>query len=267
MSLSIERYGDVTRIRMASLGSAALHLDVSAYVIRGIVIDSGFHHARSRFLGAIDAMGIHGCVVTHWHEDHAGNATQLARRGIPVLLRSDTEEIVRSGPNIAMYRRVTWGRPPALDVPLASLDLAGLECIDTPGHSRDHQVVWDPTTGTLFSGDLWLGIRARNVHSSENPREIIESLRRAAALQPVRMFDAHRGLVEPAVDAIERRIEWLSETLSTIEKHIAEGWDDAVIVKHVFGGETIAGILTRGDYATRNFVRSVRRNSDRYTVG
>ena len=63
----------------------------------------------------------------------------------------------------------------------------------------------------VFSGDLWLGVRARDVHASENPYEIIESLRRVAALQPARMFDAHRGLVEPAVSAIERKIEWLGE--------------------------------------------------------
>lgn len=267
MSLSVERYGDVHRLRMAGLASSALHLDVSAYVVRGIVIDSGFHHARSRFLDAIDAMGVRGCIVTHWHEDHAGNATQLARRGIPVLLRADTEDIVRSGPNIAMYRRLTWGRPPALDVPLASVDLSGLACIHTPGHSRDHQIIWDAATRTVFSGDLWLGVRARDVHASENPYEIIESLRRVAALQPARMFDAHRGLVEPAVSAIERKIEWLGETLSAIEKQIAEGWDDAAIVKHVLGGESVTGLLSRGDYATRNLVRAVRRKCDPSTVG
>jgi endoribonuclease LACTB2 len=198
MSLSVEHYGDVHRVRMASLGSRAFRLDVSAYVVRGVMVDSGFHHARRRFVQAVDAIGVRGCVVTHWHEDHAGNAALLARRGLPVLLRADTDLIVRSAPKIGLYRRVTWGRPPALDVPLASFDLDGLECIHTPGHSKDHQVIWDPATHTLFSGDLWLGVRARTMHASENPYEILESLRRIAALRPERMFDAHRGLVEPA---------------------------------------------------------------------
>jgi glyoxylase-like metal-dependent hydrolase (beta-lactamase superfamily II) len=259
MSLFVERYGDVHRVRMSSIASRALGLDVSAYVIRGVVIDTGFRRARRPFFDAVNAIGIHGCIVTHWHEDHAGNAPELARRRIPISVRSETEEILRRRPSIGVYRHLTWGRPPALDTSAAPFDTAGLECIHTPGHSKDHQVVWDPHTRTVFSGDLWLGVRARTMHSSEDPYVIIESLRRVLALQPVRMFDAHRGLIEPATAAIERKIDWLSETLATIERRIAEGWDDATIVKRVLGGETAAAVLSQGDYTTRNLVRAVRR--------
>lgn len=261
MSLFVERYADVHRVRMSSIASRAFRLDVSAYVIRGVVIDTGFRHARRPFLHAVDAIGVHGCIVTHWHEDHAGNAVELARRGIPILIRGDTEEILRQRPRIAAYRHVTWGRPPALDTAMRAFDMVGLECVHTPGHSRDHQAVWDPQTRTVFSGDLWLGVRARTMHSSEDPYAIIESLRRVVALQPLRMFDAHRGLIEPAAAAIERKIDWLSKTLSTIERRVAEGWDDATIVKRELGGETAVALLSQGDYTTRNLVRAVRRRS------
>jgi glyoxylase-like metal-dependent hydrolase (beta-lactamase superfamily II) len=259
MSLVIERYGDVTRIRMASLGSRAFKLDVSAYVVRGILVDSGFHHARRPFTDAIESIGVRGCIVTHWHEDHSGNAVLLARRGVPLKLRADTERILRRRPAIALYRRVTWGRPPALDVSLVAFDLDGLECIPTPGHSEDHQVVWDSSTETLFSGDLWLGVRARSVHPSENPYVLLDSLRRVAALRPRRMFDAHRGLVDRATAAIERKIQWLGDAVATIEDRIAEGWNDRAITKEL-GGDGWLGVATEGEYTTTNLVRAVRRD-------
>jgi glyoxylase-like metal-dependent hydrolase (beta-lactamase superfamily II) len=259
MSLAVENYGDVRRVRMASIGSRAFGLDVSAYIVRGVMIDSGFRHARRLFVRAIDSIGISGCIVTHWHEDHAGNAPEIAARGIPILIRSETEEILRRRPKIGAYRHVTWGRTPALRAPATPFDTAGLECVHTPGHTRDHQVVWDPQTRTVFSGDLWLGTAARMMHSSEDPYAIIESLRTVSALQPLRMFDAHRGLIEPAVNALDRKIDWLSGAVATIEDRIKDGCDDATIVKRVLGGETAAALLSQGDYTTRNLVRAVRR--------
>ena len=115
MTLVVERYGDVHRLRMSTIGSRAFRLDVSAYVVRGMMIDSGLHRARRELLSTVAALNVRGCVVTHWHEDHAGNAASIARNGIPLMLHPETEAILRRRPAIALYRRFAWGRPPALD--------------------------------------------------------------------------------------------------------------------------------------------------------
>jgi hypothetical protein len=73
------------------------------------------------------------------------------------------------------------------------------------------------------------------------------------------MFDAHRGLVAPAIDALDRKIDWLSATLTTIESRIGSGDDDATIVRRVLGGEDLAALVSRGGYSRRNLVRAVRR--------
>jgi glyoxylase-like metal-dependent hydrolase (beta-lactamase superfamily II) len=258
MTLVIERFGDVTRLRMSSAGSRAVGLDVSAYVVRGIMIDTGFWRARHELLNALQRTEVRGVIVTHWHEDHAGNAGVLAAEGIPILIRADTEEILRQRPDIELYRRIVWGHPPALGASVSSFE-SGLECIHTPGHSVDHQVVWDSSTNTLFSGDLWLGIRSKILHSSEDPYRIVESLRRARELKPARMFDAHRGLVEDPVAAITARIEWLSKTLSEIEHRVAEGWSDKKILRAVLGGEELAGYVSYGHYSRMNLVLAVHR--------
>jgi glyoxylase-like metal-dependent hydrolase (beta-lactamase superfamily II) len=235
-------------------------MSVSAYVIRGVMIDTGFHQARSAVIDAVRSLGVRGVIVTHWHEDHAGNVAMLADRGIPVLMRPDTEATLRERPTIQLYRRVFWGHPPALATALTPFDPSGLESVHTPGHSSDHQIVWDPETRTLFSGDLWLGVRARVLHSTEDPYVLLDSLRRASGLQPARMFDAHRGLVDRPVEALEAKIRWLEDTMREIERRVTEGWSDRAIVQRVLGGEEIAAVISVGDYARRNLVRAVRRN-------
>jgi ribonuclease/clavin/mitogillin len=258
MPLRIERYGDVQRIRMWSAGSRAAGLDVSAYVVRGIMIDSGFPRARRRLVEAVRELRVSGLAVTHWHEDHAGNVAPLAALGLPIFVRPETEATLRERPAIALYRHMIWGRPPRLTVPITSLAPPALRGIHTPGHSVDHQAIWDDETATLFSGDLWLGVHSRAVHASEDPYAIVESLRRVRALQPARMFDAHRGSVPDPVGALTAKIDWLADTLGQLEDRIAAGWSDRDIVRRVLGGEERSGILSGGDYARRNLVRAVR---------
>jgi len=231
---------------------------VSAYVIRGVMIDTGFHRVRDEIADAVRSLNVGAAMITHWHEDHAGNVALLADLRIPMILREDTESILRSRPFIQFYRRFVWGHPPALDMRVDRFDSGSLESIHTPGHSVDHQVVWDRETGTLFSGDLWLGVRARILHAQEDPYRIVESLKQIRVLEPARMFDAHRGRVKSPVAAIDAKIAWLADTLGTIERRIAEGWSDSEIVKKMLDGEEIAAVLSRGEYARRNLVRAVR---------
>ena len=257
-SLRIERYDDVARVRMVSAAGRAVGIDVSAYVVSGVMIDTGFPHAGQALVRAARMLNVHAAVVTHWHEDHAGNVAALAALGIPIALRRDTEATLRNFPRIEPYRRAVWGTPRSLTATIQQSALE-LSCVHTPGHTADHQVVWDASTRTAFTGDLWLGVRARTMHAAEDPYAIVESLRAVRALNPERMFDAHRGLVTPAVDALDRRIDWLSATLAAIESRIAAGDDDATIVRRVLGSEDLSAFVSRGHYSRRNLVLAVRR--------
>ena len=259
MKAAIERHGDVHRLRMTSAAGQAVGISVSVHVLRGVMIDCGFHRARETIADAVRTLGVQGAIVTHYHEDHAGNVSLLAELGVPVALRADTETSLRNQASIRLYRRAVWGTPPALARELVRFNADAFECIHTPGHSSDHQIVFDRETGTLFSGDLWLGVRARILHASENPRQIVESLRIAAELNPERMFDAHRGLVDNPVQSLTAKAEWMANTIGEIERRVAEGWSEREIVKRVLGGEELAALMSGGEYARANFVRAVRR--------
>jgi glyoxylase-like metal-dependent hydrolase (beta-lactamase superfamily II) len=183
-SLRVERYGDVTRLRMASAAGRVIGIDVSAYVVRGVMVDTGFTRARDDLLRVTRVLGVHAAIVTHWHEDHAGNVAALAALGIPVAMRDDTAATLRSFPRIELYRHAVWGSPPSLDAKTLRPELEDLVGVHTPGHSPDHQIVWDASTRTAFTGDLWLGVRARTMHATEDPYAIVESLRVLRDLEP-----------------------------------------------------------------------------------
>jgi glyoxylase-like metal-dependent hydrolase (beta-lactamase superfamily II) len=250
-------HGDVTRLRMWTLRSAAVGYDVSAYLVRGVLIDTGFRNVEADLIRALTRHRARGVVVTHWHEDHAGNAPSLAGV-LPMWMPGGTEEKLRERPQVKLYRHFTWGRPDPLTRPLEPLDFSPLRAIATPGHSADHHVVFDPETATLFSGDLWLGVRVKVVGASENPYDILGSLERAIALNPRRMFDAHRGLVETPVAALRAKHEWLTATVGEIERGLDAGQSDAAILRNVLGGEEPVAYLSQREYSRINLVRAVR---------
>src|ERR687883_200145 len=114
-----------------------------------------------------------------------------------------------------------------------------LTLVHTPGHSQDHHVVWDAERETVFAGDLFLGVKVRVARPGEDPRQLARSLRAVAALNPKRMFDAHRGPVPKPADALRAKADWLEATIAAVEARIASGWGDRQIVREVLGREEL----------------------------
>ena len=257
--IEVVQHDDVTRLRMWTRRSAAVGYDVSAYFVRGVLVDTGFRHVARDLAGALATLPLRGVVVTHWHEDHAGNAPTLAAHH--AMWMSDyTERKLRERQRVKFYRHFTWGRPAPLREAIRRLDPAPLVAIPTPGHSPDHHVVWDPETATLFSADLWLGVKVRVMGATENPYQIIDSLDAAIALRPARMFDAHRGLVDRPVDALIAKRDWLTDTVGDIERRLDAGDSESSILRAVLGGEERTAYVSQGEYSRRNLVRTVRTN-------
>jgi glyoxylase-like metal-dependent hydrolase (beta-lactamase superfamily II) len=198
-----------------------------------------------------------GAVVTHWHEDHAGNVPALAAMGVPMAMRSGCETTLREHPSIRYYRRVVWGRTPRLEGRITPFDPAPLQLIATPGHSPDHQVVWDAERRIVASGDLFLGVKVRVAHAHESPRALLASLRRIAALEPRLLLDAHRGVIHDAAAQLRAKIAWTEETLGEIEALAARGVRERAIVRQLFGAESFVGWVSGGEYSRRAFVRAV----------
>lgn len=251
-------HDDVAELRFTTRRSRSMGFQVSAFTVRGVLIDSGFPDCAGDLARYVAATPPEGCVLTHWHEDHAGGAAALARAGVPLWMDARTAERVRAPTPIGLYRRYTWGSPSPIG-PCARFTLpTPLECIPTPGHSDDHHVVWDADTGTVFGGDLFIGVKVRVSHRTEQPRVLVQSLRRIAALGPNQYFDGHKGLLATPVQALNAKADWLEETIAVIDALIAIGLDDAAIARRVLGSDWWSRTITAGDYTKANLVRCVR---------
>jgi len=261
--IRVEQHEDVTRFEMSSVAGRLIGYTASAYLVRGVVVDCGFRAAWRHLSAQFARERPRGVFVTHYHEDHAGNIEDVARAGIPIAAGPDTLTKLRAPERIRLYRRVTWGAAPALRSAVTPFVDDHLRLVSAPGHSFDHHVVWDASSGTLFGGDLYLGVKVRIAHAGEDPRLLARTLRSVAALGPRRLFDAHRGFVPNPVPLLHAKADWTDETIAAIEQRIAAGAPDDVIVRELFGGESLPGYVSGGDYSRTNFVRAVRRSVPR----
>ncbi|MGH7647366.1 MAG: MBL fold metallo-hydrolase, partial [Gemmatimonadaceae bacterium] len=84
MTLRVVSHGDVTQIVMSTVIGRSIGYDVSAFLVRGVLIDLGFPLAARDLRRYLADARPDGALVTHHHEDHGGNAELVARLGVPL---------------------------------------------------------------------------------------------------------------------------------------------------------------------------------------
>ena len=255
--IRVTRHDDVTAVHFATARSRAARYGVYVFIARDTLIDSAFHGARRAFAALLDETRPTGMLLTHHHEDHAGNAALVARRGLPIGASSATLDAIRTVERIGFYRRFVWSSMPPLSGAIEPYSARGLALIDAPGHSPDHQVIWDAERETLFAGDLFLSVKVRVARPGEDPRRLARSLRAVAELHPRRMFDSHRGAIEHPRRMLLAKAAWLEETIGAIDRLHAAGLGTGEILSQVFGGEAGVAFVSAGDLSRRNFIRAV----------
>ena len=258
MSLDLEEIEPgVTRLRLRSWQGRLVGYEVSAYMLRGVLVDTGCAHGGRELAVTLNMVKPRAAVVTHWHEDHAGNAAMLAARGLPLRMHPACEATLRTRPAIAAYRHFVWGQSARLVAPLIDADVAPLAVLELPGHAPDHLAVWDAERRILVSGDLFLGVKVRVAHRHESPRLLVASLRAAAALEPRVLLDAHRGPVTDATAKLRAKMAWLGETIEAIDARHAMGDAPRAIARSVLGREASVGYVSGGEYSKLAFVLAV----------
>lgn len=255
--IRIERHDDVVRLVMSTARSRLAGFSVSAYLVGGVLIDCGFPHVAQEVDRLLREEAPRGVIVTHAHEDHAGNVETVARHGIPLAAHPETLAYTQAPERLALYRRFTWGQATPLRAPHVPFDPEGLAMIHTPGHSADHHVVWDAATRTVFAGDLFIGVKVRLAHHDERPRALVASLRRVLALDPSRIFDAHRGLLPAPQALLQAKAAWMEEVIGRVEALANSGMPVGRIARAVLGARGVNDVVSGGEYSRVNLVRAI----------
>lgn len=217
----------------------------AAYLIveqgRGAFVDCGTALSVPVLLAALHDAGlaptdVDWLILTHVHLDHAGGAGQLMRllpnarllvhpRGAPHMI--DPARLVAGATEV--YGEEEMARSYGHVLPVAaervvvacdagSIELAGraLLCIETPGHARHHQCVWDARSRSWFCGDAF-GIAYRELDNAAGeafviptsspvqfePEPMRASIARMLAFAPEALYLTHYGRVENAARLAE----------------------------------------------------------------
>ena len=257
----IERteHDDVTALRLSWWRSRLAGFAVHVYLVRGVLIDTGFSAVARDLADVVRERRPRGALLTHQHEDHAGNVELLARLGVPIGIDARTLAVVQTTQSIGLYRHVVWRAMTPLRTPLRAFVDDTLSLVHAPGHSPDHHVVWDAETRTLFAGDAFLGVKVRVAHRYENPSEHVQSLRAMLAREPARVFCAHRGLLRGGALLLAAKADWMEAMIGRIQALHGEGRSITEIRVALFGPRVAADYISAGDYSSDNFVRSALR--------
>lgn len=256
------RYGPVVRLHMARTVFGRPLYTVDAYLVDGLLIDTGCPGTARQLLAWCRAQGIQQVVNTHHHEDHSGGNGLLRRAlGVPIAAPADAVPILARFPRLPFYRRLVWGQPENVAVePLGAVvetEHYRFEVIPTPGHSADHVCFFEPRQGWLFSGDLFIHERARYIRRDEDIGGILRSLREVLEREPRVLFCGHAGVVEEASEAIRRKIAYLEGLARQARALQAQGLSPEEIALRLLGPETRMTRLSGGDFSKANLIRGL----------
>lgn len=256
------RIGPLPALEMYRALAGRPLMRVYAYRLGATLIDTGLHAASRAVLDWARAEGAREAVLTHHHEDHAGNAGALAAAGLRVQATEATRALLERPLPIPFYEHLAWSKPPAASpAPLPArfeADGEQVEVIPAPGHCVDQVCLWLPARGWLFSGDVFLHERVRLFRRDEDFDATVQTLRRLAALPVQTLFCAHRPRVEQGAAALAAKLAWMEELEGRIRALHARGLPPRrIVIELGLPRGTSFERLTLGDASPENLVRAV----------
>ena len=255
-------YEQVTQIKMSVFPEVKPPYCVSAFLVDGLLIDSGQAHTAEELATFLKDKEIKMVVNTHYHEDHiAANALLKEKYGVTLLAHPLTISKINQPYTLYPYQEMVWGYP-APSQPEEISDSVStqhfcFEVIHTPGHCDDHICLFERSQGWLFSGDLFIGTHPNAARLEENQWQIIDSLRKVRDLMPRLIFPApgEKIVTEPSI-VLDQTIKYLEDLGQKITELSSEGLTIEEIRQSVFGAESPLAELTQEQFSSENIVKS-----------
>ncbi len=265
--LTATQVRDVTEIKMGrSLNGRTALYWVAAYLMDGILIDTGCDYTREELAEFLGGKQVSVIVNTHYHEDHVGGNALLAERfGLRAFAHPETIRLMSRKYDLHPYEREIWGYPmPSTADPIGDTVNSGsvsLRVIETSGHCKGHISLFEETRGILFSGDIWVAERPKTARTEEDLHQIIEDLKKFEELRPKIMFASLGKVVPNPRDVIKRTRAYLQETRDNIRRLRSEGKSPEHIRDKLFQRESVLAEITQHQLSTKIFIESFLRDA------
>jgi len=262
--IETSRFEDVVQIRMSRVIDGAPAYWVSAYLVDGLLIDTGCSYTAEELAAYLRGKKIDMIVNTHFHEDHTGG-NHLIKEMFKAGLYAHPESVPLIGEKAFLYpyQEMVWGYP----VPTEAKPIPGVietgrfryEVIETPGHSAGHVCLFEKDKGWCFSGDIFSRETLKFIRPEEDMGQTVWSMKRLLDLETERLilFTSVGKITEDGRGALRGCIEYLEDLSAQARSLKGRGHTVEEIMRDIFGGEHDFARFTNGQYTTENLVRSV----------
>tara|TARA_Y100000589_G_scaffold120727_1_gene115174 strand:- start:11596 stop:12420 length:825 start_codon:yes stop_codon:yes gene_type:complete len=232
------------------------------YRFENTLIDTGPPNQWNEVQKFILEKDVKQICITHHHEDHCGNSSQIKKiTNAELYSHKNGCDLLKRGWHMEPYRHIIWGRPQIIESkpapPIIQLKKnLHLKCLNTPGHSDDSLCYLEPNRGWLFTGDVYITSRPHSLREDENPHDQINSLKFLLNHDFETLFCAHRGVVKLGKQAIQSKYNYLKELRDEVFYLHSLGLTDKEIRLKLLGRETLVSLLTLFNFCKQNFVRN-----------
>lgn len=262
--LRCDELGNVLHYRMGRTLAGRPLLTTGVFLVDGLLVDTGPSHCAREVESILDRHAIDQVVLTHHHEDHAGNAALVARRlDVDPLAHPAARPLMRHPGRLRLYRRLVWGPVPPCTVGDVGAELETpyhtFQVIHTPGHALDHVALHEPRRRWLFSGDLFITRRPTVMSGDTDVTTLIGSLRQLLKLPDCRMFCQHSGHHESHQKALGDKLDWLLGLQERAVMHHEEGRSLRETTRALGLGKPFWRLVSRGEFSGENLVRGLLR--------
>jgi len=259
---------EATRAKVRMFGTS---LPVCTYLTDGLLIDAGPARLERELMPFFRERRIDRLAVTHVHEDHCGLAARLqVEQGAPAYIPAGAEKAAARRARVPLYRRLFWGPRPPFDAEVfperIETERHFFEVIRTPGHTRDHVCLFEPSRGWLFSGDVFIRRDPKLLFGEERVPELVRTLNRLLELDVGILFCAHAGIVEDGWRALAAKRDYLLRIGEQVRHYVALGYTPEWIDKILFPGKPAMTRISMGEWSSLNLVRGaaeVRRREEK----
>jgi len=260
--INIKRFGKVEAFELGyGLWRQPL-MNVYFFLVDGVCIDTAQSLMRKPLLEIIRERKINQVVLTHFHEDHSGNAASIQKaKDVPIFGHPVTVQKMKHGFRILPYQYYMWGPSRKINVkvlpPVIESDSISLLPIYTPGHSVDHTSYLVKNEGWLFSGDLYLASRIKYFRADEKIDDIICSLKKVLNLDFQTLFCAHNPELTQGKQKIREKLEFLENFYGEVATLYERGFNEKEIMNHFpYKEVNLVKIFTTGNVSLAHMVRS-----------
>jgi glyoxylase-like metal-dependent hydrolase (beta-lactamase superfamily II) len=240
-------------------------MTVYCYVFDDVMLDTAQGHMRKEALQIASQHKIKRIFLTHYHEDHSGNADSIKQEfSANVYGHPITKEKMSSSFKILPYQKYVWGKANLSNIEILpekiETALGVMTPIHTPGHSDDHTAYLIKDAGVLFSGDIYLADKIKLFRSDENIGDQIESLKKILSLDFDALLCCHSPKSQEGKKHINRKLNFLEDFYGNIIYLYQKGLSEKQIFRSLnLKEDNFRRFFSFGDICMINGVRSAIR--------